>query len=92
MNVNMRDIDNILEIIKTRHPNLLVEQLEKINVGDDDGIWFIGDNIQIESWNGQCPFLIESTFDEKQLNCSNIHDAVEKIESMIAFCNKDKYA
>ena len=60
-----RDIDDIIEFVKGRFPNAEVYQLQVSHPGDDDGIWcfyFQGsrDDIQIESWNGMCPFIVES--------------------------------
>jgi hypothetical protein len=87
----MRDVDQIIEMLKTRHPDVSIEQLKVSHPGaDDDGLWFITTpdlpgEIQIESWNGQCPFLIESDFENKQLNSSTVQDTVTKVEALIAF-------
>ena len=87
----MRDVDQIIQELKTRHPELVIEQLKVSHPGaDDDGIWFITapdlpGEIQIESWNGQCPFLIESHFSNKQLNSSTTQDTVAKVEAVIEY-------
>lgn len=93
----MRDVDQIIGELKLRHPELSIEQLKVSHPGaDDDGLWFItapdlAGEIQIESWNGQCPFLIESDFNNKQLHSSTVQDTVAKVEALIAFGRrKDK--
>jgi hypothetical protein len=54
----MRDVDQIIQELKTRNPKLVIEQLKVSHPGaDDDGIWYITapdlpGEIQIESWNG----------------------------------------
>ena len=63
---NKRDIDQIIEAVKTRFPNVATEQLKVTHPADDDGIWYfwLGENtddeIQIESYLGNCPFYIET--------------------------------
>jgi hypothetical protein len=60
-----RDIDAIVERVKTLIPNVMVEQLRvKFPGVDDDGLWFFGlpgidRDIQIESPTGNCPFWVE---------------------------------
>jgi hypothetical protein len=62
----MRDKDAIIEDVTQRFPSATVEQLQVTHPGaDDDGLWYFGlpgsdGDIQIESWDGMCPFLIES--------------------------------
>src|SRR5258708_6907092 len=63
-----RDIDDIIEAVRKHFVNAEVHQLQVRHPGDDDGIWFFyfpgGDDIQIESWNGMWPFLVESNVGE----------------------------
>jgi hypothetical protein len=61
-----RDIDFIIEQVIASIPGILIKQLKVAHPGaDDDGLWFINipdreNQVQIESSEGSCPFLIES--------------------------------
>ena len=60
-----RDIDVVIEKLQRAFPAIAVEQLRMPHPGDDDGIWFftypgVDDEVQLESPDGQAPFLIES--------------------------------
>jgi hypothetical protein len=60
-----RDIDLVIARLRRAFPALAVEQLRMPHPGDDDGIWFftypgVDDEVQLESPNGQAPFLVES--------------------------------
>lgn len=60
-----RDIDRIVQEVRERLPEVVVEQLQVPHPADDDGLWFfslpgIGKNIQIESSLGECPFIVET--------------------------------
>lgn len=60
-----RDIDIVIEKVRSRHPAIVVEQLKVIHPGsDDEGLWFFRlppekKEIQVESSTGAAPFLIE---------------------------------
>lgn len=59
-----RDIDTIVAKVEEVVPPARVYQLEKKLPTDDDGIWYfyladVERDIQIESSNGMCPFLVE---------------------------------
>lgn len=62
----MRDIDIVIAQLVATHPGVTVEQLKVVHPGaDDDGLWFFQHRsssveVQLESSNGQCPFLVES--------------------------------
>jgi hypothetical protein len=61
----MRDIDEIVRRVKYAVPETGVEQLRVVHPADDDGIWYfsspnVDGEIQIESPNGACPFLVET--------------------------------
>jgi hypothetical protein len=83
-----RDIDQIIERVKARLPDVHVEQLWVSHPGvDDDGLWFfrlpgIQKDIQIESSFGMCPFIVEHS-DMKSSSeaetARTIEDAVEKV-------------
>ena len=61
----MRDIDRIMELVKSAIPTVQCEQLKVSHPADDDGLWFfrVAGNpgeVQAESSSGMCPFLIET--------------------------------
>ena len=79
-----RDIDEIIEAVKTKFPNVIVEQLKVSLPADDDGLWYFSfeslkDGIQIESPYGKCPFLIESHRNDERRNGNTVNEVVEII-------------
>lgn len=60
-----RDIDIVIEKVRSKHPAIVVEQLRVAHPNvDDDGIWFFRlppdkKEIQVESSMGTAPFVIE---------------------------------
>ncbi|REK24939.1 MAG: hypothetical protein DWQ42_12675 [Planctomycetota bacterium] len=91
MNVT-RDIDRIIEQVESRLPNVLVRKHTVRHPGvDDDGIWWfslpnIEKDIQIESSNGTCPFIVEhddmnSSAEAEVAN--TVDEAVEKIAAYL---------
>ncbi len=74
-----RDIDKIIEAVKTQFPNIIVEQLKVTHPADDDGIWYFSfeklkDEIQIESSYGKCPFLVESVRNDERRSNNSIDE------------------
>jgi hypothetical protein len=66
--IHAKDIDEILKRVGFNHPTATVWQLADTYPADDDGIWFIGragggEEIQLESSSGNCPFLIEEDYE-----------------------------
>lgn len=61
-----RDIDRIIRRLQAEYPALRAKQLRVAHPGaDDDGLWFVSHpgaplEVQIESPDGNCPFLIEN--------------------------------
>jgi len=60
-----RDVDIIIAAVKRAVPSVTVIQMHKTFPADDDGLWWfrlpgIAKDIQIESSEGACPFVIES--------------------------------
>lgn len=80
-----RDIDRIIERLQTEMPGVKVDQLQVSHPGaDDDGLWFITvsgrpGEVQIESSDGSCPFLVESDFDEQRLLGRDVDEVIELI-------------
>jgi hypothetical protein len=77
-----RDIDQIIERLKTEITGINVTQLPVIHSGaDDEGLWFIqipgrAEEVQLESPHGSCPFLIESDFTPERFHGLSIDDVV----------------
>jgi hypothetical protein len=63
--LQLRDTDRIVAIVRGFYPDVSCHQLTVKHPGvDDDGLWFftrpgISNEVQIESSDGMCPFLIE---------------------------------
>ena len=80
-----RDIDQIIERLEAEIPGLYVEQLRVTHPeADDDGLWFIRiherkEEVQIESSNGVCPFLIESDFNSERLLGHSVEEVVANL-------------
>lgn len=60
----VRDIDRVIDIVKHHLPEIAVFQHQDVWPADDEGLWFfqLPDNvndIQLESYNGMCPFIVE---------------------------------
>lgn len=85
-----RDIDHIIERLKTELPGVQVTQLQVGHPGaDDDGLWFIripgrAGEVQIESSRGSCPFLIESDFSTERLHGRSIDEVVSTVRRLYA--------
>jgi hypothetical protein len=82
----MRDIDQIVASVQQQIPEVIVSQLQKKFVGDDDGIWWfilpgVSQDIQLESPSGSCPFLVET--DEQSSHEARIAQTVEQAVGMI---------
>lgn len=77
-----RDIDEIIERIKQRFPQAIIEQSRVAHPADDDGIWYFwlpefnNDDVQIENSLGECPFLIENRRDDKRRFGNTIDEVV----------------
>jgi hypothetical protein len=82
----MRDIDQIVANAQQQIPEVIVSQLQKKFVSDDDGIWWftlpgVRQNIQLESSSGNCPFLVET--DEQSSHQARMAQTVEEAVGMI---------
>ena len=83
-----RDIDEIIERVKQRIPDVKVRQYWVPNPSQaDDGIWFfrlpeIAKSIQIESTYGMCPFMVEHDdmkATSEALTARTVEEAVEMV-------------
>jgi hypothetical protein len=79
------DIDTIIQMVRRNYPLVCVQQLPVTDPADDNGIWYFWnpdhpkDDIQIESPDGQCPFLIETNRNSKQVQ----GETVERVVTLI---------
>lgn len=85
----MRDIDQIIRVIVSACPTIKARQLSVSHPGaDDDGLWFfdwLGSEfeVQAESPNGMCPFLIETDENNRCLTANSIQGTVEIITNLL---------
>jgi hypothetical protein len=83
-----RDIELILEELAAAIPGVHTEQLKVMHPGaDDDGLWFINiqnhaGEVQIESSDGMCPFLIESDFNNERFQARTVEEVVAIIKRL----------
>lgn len=83
-----RDIDLIIKELTANVPGVRIEQLGVKRPGaDDDGLWFINidgrkGEVQIESSQGVCPFLIESDFNNERQYGHTIQEVVAIIKRL----------
>jgi hypothetical protein len=88
-NTRIRDIQHIIDSVRTRHPEIAIEQLQVLHPGvDDDGLWFFTKptspiSIQLESTSGNCPFIIETDANNVVLTATSVEQAIEMIESLM---------
>ena len=86
----MRDIDHIIERLKSEIHGVRVTQLQVAHPGaDDDGIWFIkipgrAGEVQIESSDGSCSFIIESDFSAERLHGQTIDEVIQIVTKLYA--------
>jgi hypothetical protein len=79
------DIDQVKQGVQKEFPEVVIEQLKVSLPADDDGLWFFHlpwdpkDEIQIESSDGKCPFLIENMRNDERRD----GDAIEEVVAII---------
>jgi hypothetical protein len=77
----MRAIDELLPAIRSAFPGVQVEQLQTSFPTDDAGLWFITHpdadvEVQVESHNGEFPFLIESSENDARVTTTDIDETI----------------
>ena len=86
----MRDLDKIIDRLKAEMPGVQIRQLQVSRPGvDDDGLWFItmpgrSQEVEIESSDGNCPFLIESDFSHETFNAYTIDEVILTVRRLYA--------
>jgi len=84
-----RNIDHIIERLKTELPGVQVTQMQVAHPGaDDDGLWFVripgqAEEVQIESPNGSCPFLIESDLGHERHHGPTVEEVVSTVRRLM---------
>lgn len=83
------DIQRIIDIVRGRHPEIGIRQLQVLHPGnDDDGLWFFTKpaiEVQLESSSGNCPFLIETSGSNIRRTATSVEQAVQMIESLMSY-------
>lgn len=82
------DVDKIIEVIKEKFSGVKVESVNPFVPGSFyQGLWFfnipnVDGEIQIESSNGNCPFLVESHLNDDRYNGYSVVEVVSIIENL----------
>lgn len=85
----MRDVEQIIGRIREKCPAVKVRQLMVLHAGaDDDGLWFFRQpespfEVQIESTNGTCPFLIETDETDARITTDSIEETVQTLSVLL---------
>jgi hypothetical protein len=85
----MRDVDKIIELVRAMRPAVAVHQLKVLHPGAvDDGLWFFNQpdrpfEVQIESSDGMCPFLIETDETEARLTTNSVEETVQTLSVLL---------
>jgi len=90
----MRDIDQIIKAVQQISPAVKVQQLKVSNPGDDDGIWFFEQpgsehEVQIESSDGMCPFLVETDESEARFTTDSIEETTQIVAQLLHLGTSD---
>ncbi len=85
----MRDVERIIELIQGKYPSVDVQQLKVLHPGaDDDGLWFFNwpgsrFQVQIESWTGICPFLIETDENDARITTQSVDETITVLVKLL---------
>jgi hypothetical protein len=84
----MRDIDHVIAGVRRTRPDVLVEQLQVTHPADDDGIWCFklpssSAEVQLESSSGNCPFLVESDFNDDRQDAATVSEAIAMVTTLL---------
>jgi hypothetical protein len=85
----MRDVDRIIQLLRGAFPTVDVQQLRVSHPGaDDDGLWYFGQprsefQVQIESPNGMCPFLVETDENDDRLTGRSVEETVQILTRLL---------
>jgi hypothetical protein len=85
----MRDVEKIIQRFRELYPTVEVSQLKVQHPGaDDDGLWFFSHcespfQVQIESSNGMCPFLIETDENDARTTTNTVDKTVQALAALL---------
>ncbi len=84
----MRDIDQIIQLVKRADPAVDFQQLTIKHPADDDGLWFVTRpecefEVQIESSTGMCPFMIETDESDTRITATSVSEAVMGLTKLL---------
>ena len=85
----MRDIERIIQLVGEKYAAVDVRQLKVLHPGaDDDGLWLFrqpksGFEVQIESGNGMCPFLVETDETPDRRTTNSVAETVHALEVLL---------
>ena len=86
----IRDIDRVIVAGRGLITDLEVTQYQQSWPNDDDGLWFFGlpnvdKQIQIESWTGECPFIVEHTDMKSSSEAETARSVEEAVDKVVAY-------
>lgn len=86
--LDVRDLDQIISLLRTELPGVRCSQLKVTHPSDDDGIWFFSlpsgrNEVQIESSSGNCPFHIEHDANDSTFTVTTIPEVVSIVVELI---------
>ena len=85
----MRDVDQIIDKVRNICPAVEIQQLNVRHPGaDDDGLWFFNQpsspfEVQIESSNGMCPFVIETDESDARVVTNSVDETVQAVSHLL---------
>jgi hypothetical protein len=91
-------IDELIPAINAALPGAVVKQLETSLPADDAGLWFVTHpgarvEINIESHNGEFPFLIENSRNDTRVTTSDIEETIAALRwTLSRYQSKDSSA
>jgi hypothetical protein len=81
----MRDVEQIIELVRQMCPAVEVNQLKVLHPeADDNGLWFFNQpesqfKVQMESTSGMCPFLIETDETAARFTTNSVEETVQTL-------------
>jgi hypothetical protein len=84
------EVDKILELVRRAYPDVSCDQLQVARPGvDDDGLWSftrpgVSNEVQIESSEGRCPFLLEHDASDERRTGMTPEDVADAIREWLA--------
>jgi len=82
------DISQVVDALSHRFPTIMILQQQGSWIADDDGLWWFSlpdtdCRIQVESMNGDCPFLVEA-HGIARLRVSTVDELIRLISEYVA--------